>query len=105
MLKFKEFDIEIPSVLSELGFEDDSWHNDVSSKATRVLRGGSVIVVWVSDKNRDNREYAESPRFIVEILASEDSFGVPRETIHVADAEEEEELRAVLTKLLECFRE
>jgi hypothetical protein len=103
-MKFKEFDIEIPEVLDRLGFADDSWHNDSAARATLKLPNGSVLVAWVAEFYPKDREFPEGPRFGLQIMVDEDSYGDPRRTVTVGDYDDEEEFSRVVEKLVSCFR-
>lgn len=49
---FKEFpNIEFPRELIDLGFKDESWHQDETALVTKQVTPKLLIGIWVFDKN------------------------------------------------------
>lgn len=67
MKTFKEFpSIAIPEFMQIDGWEDASWHNDVTANAQLPLPAGDGIVVWVAEDNPTQREWPATAKFLVE---------------------------------------
>ena len=74
--KFKEFNIEVPQALIDLGFEDTSWHNDTCATMERKLLPGQVaewpqLRAWVDFDDPSERELF-CAKFGLELLANEE---------------------------------
>ncbi len=56
---FKEHpDVEFPKELIDMGFKDDSWHNDETAFATKKINSDLWVGVWIfneGDKNAEHR--------------------------------------------------
>jgi hypothetical protein len=61
--------------LEELGFSDQSWHNDVSPHFDKEIDSRTRIEVWIAPSNREYREEASLPRFNVCVYDIENSQG------------------------------
>ena len=68
-------DIEFPQFLIDHGFQDNSWHNDISGRAALYLDRGAdeidYINVWCEHERREDREWHECTRYMVEIVVDE----------------------------------
>lgn len=58
-------DTVFPQFLIDLGFRDNSWHNDAAAQATFPLRSGNILVVWVSPEKVEDREFSDQKLFTV----------------------------------------
>ncbi len=105
-MKFKQYpNITIPSVLIRLGFEDESWKNDSAARATKRLPNGSIAVAWVAEENPEDRECEYGPRFGIELMVDEDSYGDMTKTISVANFESEYDFDNAIVKFVSSFKE
>ncbi len=60
-MKFKDFyDVEYPDILAELGFADESYHNDC---AGHLHNEKLNLSIWVCDEKRENREHEGYDRY------------------------------------------
>lgn len=77
---FKEYpDIEFPKKLHDLGFEDQSWHNDACAAAWKTLPSGKVLVAWVDYDNPNDREMSND-KFALVLMDDDDSYGDPEKS-------------------------
>lgn len=60
-------EIEIPQLLLDLGFQDNSWRNDVYPRAEFELDQNTVLVVWCLPEELEKREREENYLFVVQI--------------------------------------
>lgn len=58
-------DTVFPQFLIDLGFQDQSWHNDAAAQARYRLKGGNNLVVWVAPEKVEDREYTGQTRFAI----------------------------------------
>lgn len=72
MAQFRDFpDIEIPDWAVTLGFTDRSWGNDAAARMERPWYHGTVLMLWVSDKDPAQREQPDYPRFDLVIFSDD----------------------------------
>ena len=58
--------IPVPAFVQVEGWADYSWHNDVCARSEFELDAtGAHLRVWVEHDKPEEREYADSPRFMV----------------------------------------
>jgi hypothetical protein len=60
-------EIEIPQLLLDLGFDDNSWRNDAYPRAEFELDQNTVLVVWCLPEEIEKREREEDYLFIAQI--------------------------------------
>ena len=103
-MNFNDYpNIQIPECLIRLGFQDESWHNDSAARATLKMPSGSILVAWVAQEKPEDREFTDGPRFGIQILVDEDSYGNMEKTVSVADFESEKAFEIALIKLISVF--
>ena len=66
---FGEMDVEIPQ-----GFEDSSWHNDVSPSFTKGIAEGGKFVLFIDFKDPSRRELLDLPRFNLLTYSQDDYY-------------------------------
>lgn len=59
--------IEFPAFLRDLGFQDDSYHNDSCGRCGMELASGRYLVVWVDYDDPTQREDEASPKFAIQV--------------------------------------
>jgi hypothetical protein len=69
-VKFKDYrDLEFPQFLVDLGFNDDSYHNDASARASVECVGDASgfrwVWIWVAEDDVSDREFQNAKRFTV----------------------------------------
>lgn len=66
-------DIAVPAWMDELGFTDQSWHNDTCARAVLWIDEEKHlgVCVWVERERPEDREWSEFSRYSVEALLCE----------------------------------
>lgn len=104
-MQFKDYpDITIPQCLIDLKFNDESWRDDSAARATLKLPNGAILVAWVDYAEEDKREMYGA-RFGIQLMVSEDSYGIGEQNLSVKDTDDEAEFEATILKLISCFAE
>lgn len=81
--RFNDYDLEIPKFALDLGFIDQSWHNDAAAHMSK-----GRLHLWVAEVDPEQREYPQAPRFTLEISESAEDYGYPV-TLLRTDSEEQ----------------
>lgn len=77
--------VEFPQVLRDLGFEDNSWHNDASARARKEVDADKAVIVWCAEDTPDQREIEGAKRYTVVTEVDGDIFEEVGETDEVTD--------------------
>lgn len=95
---FEQFpNIVFPRWLVELGFQDNSWHNDVLAKAEFALNHKTLLIVWFDEEDPTKRECDGCAQFCIQIQTHE---GI---ILQEKTCETLEELDGIVKKTLEDF--
>jgi hypothetical protein len=61
--------------------EDRSWHNNTVAHFERVMSDGSVLLLWIAEEDRADREDELVPRYAVELTGPEGTADASRELL------------------------
>lgn len=82
--RFNDYDIEVPQFALDLGFIDQSWHNDAAAHMSK-----GRLHLWISEVDPNEREFPQAPRFTLQLSGDEEGLSDNPEDLLQTDSEEE----------------
>jgi hypothetical protein len=68
---------------------DESWHNNAAAHFEHRMSDGNVLLLWIAEENRDDREDELVPRYTVELAGPEGTADARREQLLATESTDE----------------
>ena len=68
---------------------DESWHNNTAAHFERIMSDGSILLLWIAEEDRADREDELVPRYTVELAGPEGTADARKEKLLATESTDE----------------
>ena len=68
---------------------DESWHNNTAAHFERIMSDGSILLLWIAEEDRADRQDELVPRYTVELAGPEGTADARKEKLLATESTDE----------------